>query len=409
MFMKKRFFSIILALALIVSVFPMAAYAEETTDEDTVEVYLSISHDAAYLKTPEDEIMAFKKMNVPYFDLALYGLQKYYFVSETYGKGENTEEDENGNISKPSSDLEPGSAETAAGKVTMLHAFIYATEVYYCGINPGDAGKGYLNNEGLIGSNVFSPEGSTGSMYLRQIWGMDENLNYYHNYKYPLASEGWGSTADQILLHDGDIVTVGHFTDWSFHQDPLSVFNLIKAGKDTVITDVEQNQSIDLTVYLAGKGGNYTTAHTPRTEGLAVYYTALSDLDTGVVTQWSFLGNADENGNITVKARMEPGEYLVCVAGQHGETLPNDIVSTPGGIILNVTKPKEDIPEEKPEELLLGDVNGDGKVNGKDSILLLQHLTGQTADAFNQTNADYNADGKVNGKDSILLLQYLTN
>ena len=92
--MKKRFFSIILALALIVSVFPMAAYAEETTDEDTVEVYLSISHDAAYFETPEDEIMAFKKMNVPYFDLALYGLQKYYFVSETYGKGENTEEDD---------------------------------------------------------------------------------------------------------------------------------------------------------------------------------------------------------------------------------------------------------------------------------------------------------------------------
>ena len=54
-------------------------------------------------------------------------------------------------------------------------------------------------------------------------------------------------------------------------------------------------------------------------------------------------------------------------------------------------------------------MNGDGKVNGKDSILLLQHLTGQTSDTFNLTNADYNADGKVNGKDSILLLQYLTN
>lgn len=399
--MKKRLIASILALVLIISVFPLAAYATEATSEDSVEIYLSISHDAGYLKMPAGEIMAFKKMTVPYFDLALYGLEQYYFVSETYGKGEDTEEDENGNISKPSSDLEPGSAESAAGKVTMLHAFIYATEVYYCGIDAADAGQGYLRKMGLVGSNVFSPEGSVGSMYLRQIWGMNENLNYYHNYKYPLASEGWGSTADQILLHDGDIVTVGHFSDWSFHQDPLSVFNLIKAGEETVVAEVEQNQTIDLTVYLAGKGGNYTTAHNPRTEQLAVYYTALSDLETGVVTQWSFLGNADENGNITVKARMDPGEYLVCVAGQYGQTLPNAIVSTPGGIILNVTEPET-------EEVLLGDVNGDGIVSGKDSVLLLQYLAEKNPVNFNLTNADYNADGTVNGKDSILLLQYLS-
>ena len=49
-----------------------------------------------------------------------------------------------------------------------------------------------------------------------------ENLNYYLNYEYPLASAGWGSTCDQILLREGDIVTLGHFSDWSFFNDTTS-------------------------------------------------------------------------------------------------------------------------------------------------------------------------------------------
>ena len=396
--MNKRMIACLLALILVIGLLPVVSFAAETTGEDSVEIYLSISHDANFLEMPTGEIMAFKKMTVPYFDLALYGLQQYYFVSESYEKGDDTVEDENGQIQKPSSNLDPGSAETAAGKVTMLHALIYATEIYYCGVDAKDAGKGYLKDQNLIGTNVFKPEGSVGSMYLRNIWNMDENLNYYHNYRYPLASEGWGSTADQILLHDGDIVTVGHFSNWSFHQDPLCVFNFIKAGDKTVTVEAAQNSKLDLTVYLAGKGGNYSTSQTPRTEGLAVNYISLDELDSGKVSQWNYLGNADANGDLTVDVYMEPGEYLVCVAGQYGKDLPNAIVSTPGGIILKVTEA---------EEKLAGDVNGDGKVNGKDSVQLARYLVGEVPENFNEANADYNADGIVNGKDSILLAKYL--
>lgn len=400
-FKKGRisFWVILLAFAMVFASLPISAFATEvdavSEEKNSVDIYLSVSHDANYFETPADEIMAFKKMTVPYFDLKDYGLQQYYFVSETYEKEEGTEEGDH------TSSLEPGTAETAAGKVTMLHALIYATEVYYCGLDSTDAGQGYLKNQGLIGTKVFDPEGSTGSMYLKQIWGMDENLNYYHNYKYPLASEGWGSTADQILLHDGDIVTVGHFSDWSFHQDPLSVFNLIKAGEEIVITEVEQNRSVDLTVYLAGKGGNYTTAYSPRTEKLAVYYTSPSELESGIVTKWNFLGNADENGNIIVETWMEPGEYFVCVAGQYGKDLPKSIVSTPGGIILKVTEPAT-------EEVLLGDVNGDGTVDIRDTLFLRRYLVDNTYE-INMGNADLNEDGDVNIRDVLLLRKALVN
>ena len=397
--MKNRLTAFLLALLLCFTMVPLSVFAADVKDntaDHTVDIYLSISHDADFLKMPTDEIMAFKKLTVPYFDLALYGLQQYYFVSETYEKGDDTVENEDGQIEKPSSNLNPGNAEFAYGKITMLHALIYATEIYYCGVDEADAGKGYLKDQDLIGTNVFKPEGSVGSMYLRHIWNMNENLNYYHNYSYPLASEGWGSTADQILLHDGDIVTVGHFTNWSFHQDPLCVFNMIKAGEKTVTVEAAQNSKLDLTVYLAGKGGNYTTIHTPRTEQLPVYCVPVEDLDDGVVTKWNYLGNADENGNLTVDVWMEPGEYLICVAGQYGKDLPNAIVSTPGGILLTVT-----------EEGVPGDVNGDGIVNGMDALRLKQYLAGQPNKTIHEANADVTGDGKVDGMDALRLARFL--
>ncbi|MBQ2861296.1 MAG: dockerin type I repeat-containing protein [Oscillospiraceae bacterium] len=385
------FGAMLLAFALIISSFSVTAFAAETEKEPaSVDIYFSVSHDAGYFETPENEIIAFKKLTVPYFDLALYGLQQYYFSSESYGKDEDYEGEGN-----PESDIEPGTSEGAFGKVTMLHALIYATEIYYCGIDAEDAGKGYLKDMELIGTNVFSPEGSTGSMYIRLFWGMDENFNYYHNYKYPLASEGWGSTADQILLHDGDIVTLGHFSNWSFHQDSKSVFNFIKAGEKTVFAEVEQNKTLDLTAYLAGKGGNYTTSHTPRTEQPGVYYISLDELDTGIVTRWNFLGSADKNGNITFDAWMESGEYLVCVSGQYGAELKNAIVSTPGGIIVKVT-----------EASAPGDINGDGTVNVLD-LLKLRKLLVEGETEISKANADLNSDGNINVLDLLALRKML--
>lgn len=362
----------------------------ENVDTNTVDIYFSISHDADFVKTSGDEIMVLREMSVPYFDLGKYGLEQYYFVSETYEKGNGA------TAEKPSSNLKPGTADFADGKITMLHAFIYATEVYYCGIDEEDAGQGYLKKAGLIGTDVFNPTGSTGSLFITGFWKMDLNFNYYHNYKYPLASEGWGSTADQILLHDGDIVTLGHFTSYDFHNDSNSVFNLIKSGEEIVTTEVPKGEKVQMTVYRAGKGENYATAHTPITNKPTVYILPVDELDTGVVSSWEYLDEADVNGNFIIDTTyMEPGEYYICVQGQKGAENPNAIVSTPGGIILKVT-------EQNP----LGDVNGDKAVNGKDLVLLRKYLV-DTTQKINVENIDMNSDGVVNAKDLILLRKEL--
>lgn len=55
--------------------------------------------------------------------------------------------------------------------------------------------------------------------------------------------------------------------------------------------------------------------------------------------------------------------------------------------------------------ILLGDANGDGKVNLKDAILVLKGINGGAA--VDPTASDVNKDGKVNLKDAILVLKFV--
>ncbi len=59
---------------------------------------------------------------------------------------------------------------------------------------------------------------------------------------------------------------------------------------------------------------------------------------------------------------------------------------------------------EQQDDIVPGDANGDGKINGKDYALLLQSINGWDV-TINSDAADVNGDGKLNGKDYALLLQ----
>ena len=58
--------------------------------------------------------------------------------------------------------------------------------------------------------------------------------------------------------------------------------------------------------------------------------------------------------------------------------------------------------------VLYGDVNGDGRVNGRDYGILLQYLNDWDV-TIDLDAADVNADGRVNGRDYGILLQYLND
>ena len=350
-----------------------------------VTVYFSFSHDDTFESCEQSgQTVALKKVTVPYFDLALYGLEDFYFASEDYGPASG---DPTGG---PGSALDPGTQEFAYGKITMLHLFLYATEVYYLGIDPADAGKGYLADNGIMGTDIFSYTGSTGSIFLQNIWKYDLNLNYYLNYEYPLASEGWGSTCDQILLREGDIVTLGHFSDWSFFNDTTSIFNYIVADK----TDPVQGDKIKLELYHAGADmyGTYNTAHTLIDYSPSVYCTPVNDIVSGDVTTWQYVGNAEADGSLVVDtSTLAPGEYIFAMAGQPGKENPGAICSTPGGIRLTI--------HEKP--VVKGDINGDGVIDSTDVMALFNAIN--SGDDLDATVADVNGDGVIDARDVMAL------
>ena len=349
-----------------------------------VTVYFSFSHDDTFESCEQSgQVMALKEVTVPYFDLALYGLENFYFASENYGPASG---DPTGG---PGSALDPGTKEFAYGKITMLHLFLYATEVYYLGIDPADAGKGYLADNGM-GTDIFNYSGSTGSIFLQNIWNYDLNLNYYLNYEYPLASAGWGSTCDQILLRDGDIVTLGHFSDWSFFNDTTSIFNYIVADK----TDPVQGDKIKLKLYHAGADmyGTYNTAHTLIDYSPSVYCTPVNDIVSGDVTTWQYVGNAEADGSLVVDtSKLAPGEYIFALAGQPGKENPGAICSTPGGIRLTI--------HEKP--VVKGDINGDGVIDSTDVMALFNAIN--SGDDLDATVADVNGDGVIDARDVMAL------
>ena len=57
-------------------------------------------------------------------------------------------------------------------------------------------------------------------------------------------------------------------------------------------------------------------------------------------------------------------------------------------------------------DVLYGDLNGDGIVNKKDSLLMKMYLADNTTQ-INEAAADVFPDGAINKKDSLYLKQYL--
>ena len=68
-----------------------------------------MSHDAEFLKGKNTkDVMALRKYTVPYFDLAKYGLEDFYFMSPSYDPGSQG----------------GGTVESAKGHITMLHLYM---------------------------------------------------------------------------------------------------------------------------------------------------------------------------------------------------------------------------------------------------------------------------------------------
>lgn len=118
------------------------------------------------------------------------------------------------------------------------------------------------------------------------------------------------------------------------------------------------------------------------------------------VIQWMGADDSDGNGTIVnltfcVKDNAAEGNYTITLTAEEAyNSAYEDVTFT----VTNGTVTVRNV--------IIGDVNGDEIVNGKDGILLAQYLAGWNVTIVDLA-ADCNGDGNINGKDGILLAQYL--
>ncbi len=276
--MTKKIISIFIILAMILTAIPLTISASEP---DTV--YISISDDSQFVTDSNGTPMAFYPVTLD--ELAEIDLSDYYLDGYVYdADGDNVPE------------------------LTALHLYIYVHEIIL----------------GLDWSDV-NVSGSAGSIYFAGgLFGFsDENLRYDLNGAYP-AVDGWGLTADRIVLNDGDFLNIAHYTSWAFWGDSATGFRYFtdKEGNLNHAYTATVNEEIELGLVRSysdwANGG--AAAFDPET-GYTVYYGTAYGVPTGSAA-------TDDNGLVNISF-PSGGTWYVWTDGGYGMENPTDIVSAP--------------------------------------------------------------------------------
>lgn len=289
---KLRFLSFLMAVMMMVTMLPVAAFATEMNN-----VYISISYDGEYIDGKNGSPMAY--IPVSFDELATVDLEEYGLGEYLY------DEDGDGNAD-----------------ITALQLIIYAHENIYGG----------------DWSDVSFTGGPGSSYFQGGIFGFDENLNYYLNGKYPLAGEGWGATSDQIVLKSGDFLDVASFSSWDFYQDSAYGFHFFadENGDITHNYTLEAGEALDVKLIKGTKDYEYNSVFYDVPNCEIFYGTSLYNAVGSVTT--------DENGCAEITFQSVDTYYLWADGG-YGSEYPEAIVSAPGYAKVTVITKEETVPE----------------------------------------------------------------
>ena len=284
-------------------------YNYDETDASSVTVYVTVSSDGVPLMGKDGTILAHLPVTVPYFDLANQGLEKFYRYQTNNGRGEYINS-------------------TLVRRPTALHLYLYLLGVYYLGYSPEEVTSGavrilgHAGNAGVSNMNDDTPytdnlkalniTGNPTSLYMQQFWGHDENLMYYRNHVYPLMGVNWGSTADYILLSEGDTIDVAMFSNWDFYKEGGA---FVAFDQDSYKATTKANLTFRTVQYATKSVADGGSEMFEPVTGLNVI---LYDED------WKALdGIAPEEGNQYTldTSELAPGTYYLLALDRHaGET-----------------------------------------------------------------------------------------
>ncbi len=291
--MKKRLLSLFLAFAMVWSLLPAMVFAD-----DSGMVYISASYDGQYLERLAHKPVSLSDLKA--IDLDDYGLSEYLYDADDDGSYD----------------------------VTALHLAVYAHTV--------------LCEEDWSSVEV---SGSPGSIFFASgLFGFaDCNFNYYVNGQYPANEEGWGITADQYVLSDGDFIDIAAFTSWGFFGDSAAGFHYFMDDGE-IVHDYQVVAGEALTVTLGrtfSAMGSETQLNTEA--NYTVFYgSALYEEDASSVT-------TDENGEAAITF-PEDGTYYLWADGAYGNEDPSSIVSSPAYAKVTVGADQQPQDPEQPEE-----------------------------------------------------------
>ena len=398
-------------------------YGYDETPADSVKVYVTISNDGMPILANDGTVLSHLEVEVPYFDLEKQGLSDYYRYHTENGQGSYIDD-------------------VVVERPTLLHLYLYMLGVYYLGCTPeevmngdvringheGGMGVMYMNGEPAYEdtSLALNITGSATSLYMQQFWGHDENLMYYRNHVYPLMSAGWGSTADYILLSDGDTIDLAMFSNWSFWN--YGAFAAFDHDDYEAATDgTVQFQTVKYDTKSVADGG--TEEFDPIT-GLDV---TLYDADWNALDMIAPDGDPENAYTLDVSALgLEPGTYYLLATDPNAMTSDSCYAPATAKVVVKDNQtacehtetetsfrchdPKDGKFDEivkctacgetvSTTEHLYGDVTGDGKFLAGEFQALIPHVHQGKAFAteWQRFASDVNSDGKVDDDDISLI------
>ena len=321
--LKKRIVSLLLSLMMVLTLLPSTMFvAGEQGEENGEYVYISISYDGQFVDDQNGTPVVYQAVameSLEAIDLDTYGLSDYYYDGDGDGVYD----------------------------ITALHLYIYTHEVIM----------------GLDWLDVRA-SGDPGSIYFEAgLFGFsDSNLNYYYNGAYPELSPGWGATADNLVLKNGDFCDIAGYSSWSFWMDSYAGFHYFTDGNGNITHSYEVEAGQEIALHLSRSGGGFGGVLTlADVSDYTVYYGKTLGQHTGTVT-------TDENGYAEIPALEEGTWYLWCDGG-YGEW--GDIVSSPAYAEVVVTTPEPIIsPDEEAANAVEEKIAAIGTVtlNSKEAI-----------------------------------------
>ena len=317
--MTKKVLSLVLALVMVLGLFPaIGASATEAQMQEDV-VYLSISFDSHYIDDKNGDPIAYIPVSlsaIAAIDLTEYGLENMLYDADGDGEYE----------------------------TTALQLLIYAHEELY----GGDWSE--VAFDALPGSSYFRGG----------IFGFTENLVYFQNGDFPVDESQQsdfmtvGATSDRIVLKAGDFLDVASFSCYSFLWDQLGGFHLFADENDAYTHDYTTNVGEALAVKLKHSFCDlmFGESWVKDAEDFEIYYgKVFGEAEGSVIT--------DENGNAQITFPDAGTYYIWCDGGigsedgthisceHYSETGEPCIVSSPAFAKVTVTGATEpDVPRE---------------------------------------------------------------